>query len=221
MNKDLISYYHQRAQEYERIYQKPERQEDLKTLHQLLSSAFPSQDVLEIGCGTGYWTPSLAKSADSILATDINDSVLDIARSKSFPRENVEFRQMDMYNLPQEIHGRYSAFFAGFVWSHVKKADLPDLLQSLHACLQTGSKVMWVDNQYVEGSNHPISHTDEAGNTYQSRRLDDDSRHLVLKNFPTDEELESLLQHQCHNLKIQRIEYYWICSYELVEPRRI
>ncbi|MEM7370163.1 MAG: class I SAM-dependent methyltransferase [Bacteroidota bacterium] len=215
MNKDLISYYHQRAKEYERIYQKPERQEDLKILHQLLSSAFPSQDVLEIGCGTGYWTPSLAKSVASILATDINESVLDIARSKSYPTENVQFMQMDMYNLPSEIQGKYSAFFAGFVWSHVKKADLSALLQSIHACLQPGSKVMWVDNQYVEGSNRPITYTDEGGNTYQSRNLDDGSEHLVLKNFPTDEECLELLDGMAENISIQRLEYYWVLRYEV------
>ncbi len=39
MNIDQIQYYFERAKEYERIYQKPERQEDLKKLKIILRDA--------------------------------------------------------------------------------------------------------------------------------------------------------------------------------------
>ncbi|MES2780773.1 MAG: hypothetical protein V4651_12845 [Bacteroidota bacterium] len=56
MNTDLVSYYHQRAKEYEKLYAKPERQEDLKEIATVLQGIFINKNVFEISCGTGYWT---------------------------------------------------------------------------------------------------------------------------------------------------------------------
>ncbi|HEY6168738.1 MAG TPA: class I SAM-dependent methyltransferase, partial [Verrucomicrobiae bacterium] len=52
----LAEYYARRAGEYERIYAKPERQADLAALRARLAEAFRGRRVLEIACGTGYWT---------------------------------------------------------------------------------------------------------------------------------------------------------------------
>ena len=81
---DLVDYYAKRANEYERIYQKPERQKDLANLRKLFRQAFAGHSVLEIACGTGYWTQVVAETAKSITATDINDDVLQIARAKNY-----------------------------------------------------------------------------------------------------------------------------------------
>jgi len=83
MNNDLVEYYAERAKEYEKIYDKPERQGDLKALSNLVQTIFAAKDVFEIACGTGYWTQHIAKTADSVLATDINQAVIDIAETSS------------------------------------------------------------------------------------------------------------------------------------------
>ena len=69
----LAGYYARRAKEYERIYAKPERQTDLAKLRSILQPAFAGANVLELACGTGYWTAVMATSAASVLATDINE----------------------------------------------------------------------------------------------------------------------------------------------------
>ena len=79
---DMVQYYADRASEYERIYAKPERQSDLATLKDLIRKTFLDRSVLEIACGTGYWTEVLAGCAQSVVATDINEDVLEIARAK-------------------------------------------------------------------------------------------------------------------------------------------
>ena len=81
----LIEYYTQRAPEYERIYHRPERQPDLRKLEQLVTQAFGGLDVLEIACGTGYWTQHIAKRARSILATDYSGQ-LDPVAHRDRPR---------------------------------------------------------------------------------------------------------------------------------------
>ena len=80
----LIDYYAKRANEYERIYQKPERQNDLEILRNLFRKILAGKNVLEIACGTGYWTQVISQTANSITATDINEEVLQIARTKIY-----------------------------------------------------------------------------------------------------------------------------------------
>src|SRR5437879_9405991 len=82
IESSMVNYYAERAKEYERIYQKPERQQELQQLRDFVQRAFANSRVLEIACGTGYWTEILSASAASIVATDINEEVLAIARSK-------------------------------------------------------------------------------------------------------------------------------------------
>src|SRR4051812_5278231 len=84
---ELADYYRDRAAEYDAVYDKPERQQDLATLKELLPPLVAGKRVLEIAAGTGYWTQVLAGSAQSILATDLNDETLAIARSRSYDCE--------------------------------------------------------------------------------------------------------------------------------------
>ena len=63
MNTDLIRYYAGRAEEYEQLYLKPERQRDLQRLTAILQDIFREKAILEIACGTGWFTQQLAHSA--------------------------------------------------------------------------------------------------------------------------------------------------------------
>ena len=94
----LQDYYARRARQYERIYAKPERQADLANLRESIPAIFDGRDVLEIACGTGYWTQFVATRAASVLATDVNEEVLELARLKAFPRGNVEFACADAHS---------------------------------------------------------------------------------------------------------------------------
>ena len=179
----MVSYYAERAREYERIYQKPERQADLQRLRAIVETTFAEADVFEVACGTGYWTEVLARSADSVLATDINEEVLAVARAKAMNPKKVEFRREDVYALPTFARC-FTAGFSGFWWSHVPKARLRDFLRCFHRALSPGAKVMFIDNVYVEGSSTPISRTDEQGDTYQLRRLDDGVTPRGAEEFP-------------------------------------
>ena len=80
--------------------------------------------------------------------------------------------------------------------------------------LLPGARVALLDNRYVEGSSTPISHRDEDGNTYQRRRLEDGSEHVVLKNFPTWEELSAVVAPFGNDMQLTELEYYWVFAYE-------
>jgi ubiquinone/menaquinone biosynthesis C-methylase UbiE len=208
----IISYYAQRAAEYERIYDKPERQADLARLRSLVQHLFTGRDVLEIACGTGYWTEVVAPSAASVLALDINDEVLDIARAKTIDVRKVRFKRADIYALPAfpEV---FTGALAVFWWSHIPKQRLGGFLRGLHRAFAPGTRVVFIDNLYVEGSSTPISHADADGNTYQTRKLDDGSTHEVLKNFPTEQELCATVADLACEARIELLKYYWMLSY--------
>ena len=72
-----------------------------------------------------------------------------------------------------------------------------------------------MDNAYVEGSSTPLSRTDESGDTYQIRKLDDGSIHEVLKNFPTESELRAAVDGLATEVQVEFLRYYWIFSYVL------
>src|SRR5207244_7690150 len=70
--ESMHDYYVRRATYYERVYLKPERQRDLRTMEAWLPSMFVGRRVLEVACGTGWWTPHGASFAREWLATDLN-----------------------------------------------------------------------------------------------------------------------------------------------------
>ncbi len=205
---DMAAYYAQRACEYERIYAKPERQEDLRKVESLVEEGFPGLKVLEIACGTGYWTRFIAKSADAILATDCNPEVIELARQKDYGECEISFEVADAYTLSHTA-SHHEAGFAGFWWSHVPKSRITDFVTVFHSKLQKPALVLFIDNTYVEGSSTPISHADTEGNTYQTRKLRDGSEHSVLKNFPTEEELIKAFESYAIDMEFIPLEYYW------------
>jgi ubiquinone/menaquinone biosynthesis C-methylase UbiE len=209
----LRQYYAARALEYEKIYAKPERQADLRRLETLLPEMLSGRRVLELACGTGYWTQFIARKAESIVAVDASPETLKLAAAKALAPERVELRVADVYALPEEL-GLFDGAFAGFWWSHVPVRDQARFLASLDRRLLPGSRVAFLDNRYVEGSSTPVSHRDEDGNTYQRRLLEDGSEHVVLKNFPAWKELSTAVAPFGDDMQLTELEYYWVFAYE-------
>jgi demethylmenaquinone methyltransferase/2-methoxy-6-polyprenyl-1,4-benzoquinol methylase len=237
----MLDYYAQRAAYYERVYHKPERQHDLRAIEAWLPGAFAGRHVLEVACGTGWWTPHGARDAASWLATDLNPETMALARTKPLPA-CVRFATVDAYSWqglpgpgacatdqaasaalpppaaagapPPAAAGCFTAAFAGCWWSHVPLQRLPQWLASLHAHLAPGARVVFLDNSYVQTSNLPITHSDAEGNTYQTRTLDDGSVHEVLKNFPTPEQATAAIGPEVRQVQWLQHGHYWVLSYE-------
>ena len=208
---DLVEYYRRRAREYEAIFAKPERQADLAVLRTLIPERLRGARVLEVACGTGYWTELIAPAAASVLATDLAEEPMRIAAAKRYPA-SVEFRSADAYAL--RGLGRFDAAFAGFWWSHVPRGRIDAFLASLHGCLEPGARVLMLDNRYVPGSSTPVSSLDAEGNSYQLRRLGD-AEVRVLKNFPSEAELRAKLEPHAADFSLKELQYYWLVEYRL------
>lgn len=205
---DIIKYYSARAKEYEDIYLKPERQEDILQATKLLQEIFFDADIFEIACGTGFWTERLAKTTHHILATDLSEKVLAIARSKQYQKNNVVFQSADIFNLSTEF--KFKNLFGGFIWSHIPLEKLNAFLDHLLEKANANARFVFMDNNFVAQSNTPISEIDAVGNTYQNRQLENGQLYKVLKNFPTEEDLRILLKDKVKNIQFIELKYYWI-----------
>ncbi len=210
--ESMRDYYARRAAEYERVYRKPERQADLHAIAAWLPQRFAGREVLEVACGTGWWTPHGARDAKAWLATDVNPETLAVARTKALPA-CVGFAEVDAYSL-HGLHGRrFDAAFAGCWWSHVPRAQLSGWLDLLHAQLRPGARVVFLDNAFVPGNSTPLSRRDADGNSFQQRRLDDGSVHEVLKNYPTPDEVIAALGPRAQAPQWIQHAYYWVLDY--------
>ncbi|HEX7027033.1 MAG TPA: class I SAM-dependent methyltransferase [Gammaproteobacteria bacterium] len=214
IEKSMQSYYAARAREYDRIYLKPERQADIVRLQHWLPPVFKGLRLLEVACGTGFWTQFIAPSAVEVVAVDAAPETLAIARQR-VTGGKVSFLTGDAYCLPKD-QGTFNAAFAGFWFSHVPTHRRRAFLAGLHELLEPGATVVLLDNLYVHGSNHPISERDDDGNTYQSRRLADGSVHRVMKNFPSEAELLEVIGGLGEQSEYTKFEYFWVLRYAVV-----
>jgi SAM-dependent methyltransferase len=208
----LADYYAKRAVEYERIYDKPERQRDLAALKERLRRMLSGRRVLELACGTGYWTQVIAPVAAQVTALDVNEEVLDIARAKNYPPVRVQFMRADC-TAPPDLGRRHDALFAGFWWSHVPLQRLDGLLAASAAAVAPRALIAFLDNRYVAGSSTAIARRDAQGNSYQLRTLGGGSTHEVLKNFPAESELIRRTVNSGWGANVELYEHYWLLSY--------
>ncbi|TMV53073.1 class I SAM-dependent methyltransferase [Paenibacillus mesophilus] len=212
----MQQYYSRRASEYERIYHRddPVRSKELADLEREMTNALQGRRVLEVACGTGYWTERAAKSADHVTACDLTPETLDIAASKSLPSAKVRFLQADAYAL-ERVPGTYDAGLANFWLSHVPKARIGEFVTGLHARLDSGAVVYMADNCYVEGVGGELLHKDGEEDTYKLRTLADGSRHEVLKNYYNSDELTALFSPYAADLHVRAATCFWSVRYRL------
>jgi len=205
-------YYDARLAEYDKVYLKPERQVDLMDIRSQVQRRVNGHAVLELACGTGYWTAVASSSAKSIFATDISERALSVAKRRQYFCP-IEFAVADA--LQPDAVPRRDLTMAMFWWSHVQRQDIAGFLLSLAAATNTDGWVLFLDNRYVTGSSTPISRRDEWGNTYQTRKLEDGSSHEVIKNFPNRDDLSSALALVSDTVDFVETTYYWIAQARL------
>jgi protein-L-isoaspartate O-methyltransferase len=172
------------------------------------------QRILELACGTGYWTGVMAASAERIVATDSSVEMLELARKRGLDADKVTFRQADGLDLPQDL-GEFTAVFIGFWWSHLKRDEQEAFLTQLRARVGKDVLLIVLDDAYVDGSSSVIARTDAQGNTYQIVSMPDGARVELPKSYPTDSTLRKRLADCTREIKIVRLEHYWLLTCRL------
>jgi protein-L-isoaspartate O-methyltransferase len=214
ITEQSAQFYAKSAANHDRVYDKPERQHDLAQMHTRVADVLHGHAVLELACGTGYWTKVIAASADSVVATDINPEMLALAELRGLPLDKVRFRVADAWQLPDDL-GSFTAVFIGFWWSHIKREQQEKFLAQLRSKVGKDILLVLLDDVYVEGSSETVARTDLEGNTYQIRSAPDGERYEIPKTYPSDSALRKKLASSVREIRIARLEYYWMLSCRL------
>ena len=213
----LHEYYDRRAREYEQIYRRddPVRQREQAEIAAALKTALAGRNVLEVACGTGYWTAEAAAVAKYIVALDASPEMLAIARGKGLPAEKVAFREGDAYVLTS-IAGHFDAGLACFWFSHVPKARIGEFLDSFHFRLGTGATVFMADNTFVPGVGGELVARPGLDDTFKLRQLADGSTYEVLKNYYDTDQLRDFLEPRSTDLRVNIGSCFWWISYTVI-----
>jgi ubiquinone/menaquinone biosynthesis C-methylase UbiE len=217
MSDEIALYYTARAAEYDVTagYRDPVSEVQRTIIKSRFRNTLRGYDVLEIACGTGYWTEVIAAAANSVLATDINPDMLSIARQRLSRVSNVRFKVADAYSL-QGVKGYFTAAFSHWWWSHMPRSQISTFLTSLHKILTPGALVLFADQLVYDW---PKRRLDDEGNTLEERILEDGRRFEVVKNFPTEQEILRYLAGIAENIEyFQDLESgYWSIVYHTPE----
>lgn len=213
-NDPVARYYASSTQAADAALSRAERAQDLARVRERIAALVQGQTVLELACGTGYWTEVIAGGAERVLATDVLDEMIERAQRRRLPEGKVTFRRVDGLDLPDDL-GTFSCVFIGFWWSHLKRDEQDALLGQLRARLGPNVTLVLLDDAYVEGSSTTVARTDAQGNTYEIVTSPDGERFELPKNYPADSALRKRLGGDVREIRIERLTYYWMLTCRL------
>ena len=212
ITNQLAQFYAVNADNYDQVYAQEARFDDLDDLQEMVAEMFQGHKVLELACGTAYWTDLIAEVAESVHATDLLPEMIALAETRGLDEDVVTFGVMDAFNLPDDLVGKYTAVFAAGLWTHVKREDQEKYLKTLRAKLGKDVMLVLLDETYVDGHTMVFARTDLEGNTFQILTADDGQRYEVMHNYMTDSTLSKSFAASTKQIRIERMEYYYLLS---------
>ena len=209
-------YYSERAKEYEKVYFRDDdlRQQEQSILKSTLEKTFEGKEVLEVACGTGFWTQFVGRVANHITALDYSNEVLNIAKEKNIPQNKVLFCQGDAYQL-DKVLGNFNGAMANFWFSHIPKSRTQEFLKQFNLRVGSGSTVFISDNMYIESIGGSLINKENDENTYKIRTLENGTQYEIIKNYYTQKELEDIFAPYSNNLKIHIGQCFWWLTYKI------
>lgn len=209
-NNDINSYYSKRASEYEQIYYRdiPERQQEIADIERYLENLVTGKSILELACGTGYWTACMSKSAKCIISSDYSAEMISEAKKKTYICPT-QFVQADMYSMPIPPHSVDMAIF-GFWFSHEPKQKYEQFFKLIKSFVKKDGQIWLLDNNSpAEGDEYKSTGIDEYGNNYKQRFLNNGEEYSVLKNYFDEKLLIEIFEAEFEIKELIYKKYYW------------
>ncbi len=111
-----------------------------RRVEMLTSHITPQMQVLELGCGTGYFTKEMVAIGATITAIDISPDLLTVAQN-SIQSENVDFKEENAYKMTFPI-ASFDTVVGSSVLHHL---DIEKALFEIHRVLKLGGKMVFTE----------------------------------------------------------------------------
>ncbi|MFN8476149.1 MAG: methyltransferase domain-containing protein [Anaerolineae bacterium] len=189
--QEQIDYYRARAPEYDEWFLRLGRYDKGEALNRLwfdeigevaqaLEDFSPAGNVLELACGTGWWTERLARHAGHMTAVDSSPEALALNRAR-LGSDDIEYVQADLFAWrPMRA---YDVVFFSFWLSHVPPEQFAAFWAMVRGALAPGGRVFFIDsllNPTGSAANQSFGDVEE---TRQVRKLNDGRAFTIYKVY--------------------------------------
>jgi SAM-dependent methyltransferase len=216
---EQAEYYRARAPEYDDWWQRAGRydrgreatdrwQAEVAQVEADLSRANLSGDVLELACGTGWWTERLARSARTLTCIDVSPETLDVNRTR-LTNASLRLPTYGIANLFEWTpSAQFDAVFYSFWLSHVPNDRFESFWAQVAAALRPGGRAYLIDSlPDMTSTAHDHRMPDPEG--LQGRRLNDGRTFRIAKLFQPDE-LNQRLQALGWGAAMRQTPHYFV-----------
>ena len=160
--REQIAYYRARATEYDEWFLRqgrydrgPDHREawlgEVAVIEAALEQSLPSGGVvLELACGTGWWTSRLAARHQRVMAVDASPEVIAINRDR-VKSDRVDYVVANVFEWVPPSQA-FDAIFFGFWLSHVPSEKFDAFWSTVKTALKPGGKVFFVDSLFEQTS---------------------------------------------------------------------
>ncbi|KPK68596.1 hypothetical protein AMJ87_11670 [candidate division WOR_3 bacterium SM23_60] len=195
--RELITYYNERAHEYDAVYAGKNPAIDTRDLYitdvekiARLVSRFGSGGIIDIGCGTGYWLSYYGRNASRILLIDESVNMLAECRKRVCElgiTEKCDIMQGNFLTTQLGEH-HFDGAVIGFVLSHTDADDETLFFQRLGTLLTKHAEILIIDSAW---SATRARFRNKHG--MQERALSDGRVFSIYKRYFTLDELSALM----------------------------
>ncbi len=212
------AYYRARAPEYDAWFlrqgrydrgetHKAQWEAEVGRLEGALSDFAPTGDILELACGTGWWTERLSAYGSSLTAVDASPEVIALNK-KRLPSKRIDYIQADLFTWqPEET---FDTIFFSFWLSHVPPERFEGFWDLVRRSLKPGGRVFFIDSRYAPDATAKDQVLGDAEAVSVTRRLSDGRGFEIVKVFYEPETLEVQLEALGWRVVVQQTEMFFV-----------
>jgi len=167
----------------------------------------PRERAVDLGCGSGRWDRLLADRYEHVLAVDIAEREIEIARAKR-ARPNIDYQVRSLLDVTPDTDGRFDLVFSVNALFHLR--DYDRVLPHVRSLVRPGGHLIIVD-VVARPTNAKLVHRwrgvlDAAETLVRRRSVSDAAAVFRLRQHP------AWMRHARTNAPVCRAELHRRCS---------